>query len=113
MSRKFFVKATAVAALTVATSGVAGAQINLLNIAGQARIESQSPSPPAPIFLDFLSGAVFPPTAVGFGAPGNVFSGTNSGIFTIVAPGTNGVMNDLTITPSSVSTTPGGPSAKV
>jgi hypothetical protein len=106
MIRTFF-KATAVAALTVASAGVASAQ-NLLNVAGQARIQSQAPTPEAPLFIDFLSGGAFPPSTVGFGAPGNAFSGTSTGIFAGIAGGTNGVMQDLTVTPASIATTPAG-----
>jgi hypothetical protein len=105
---RMFQKAAAVAALTVATASVASAQTNLLNVAGQARIQSQAPTPEAPLFIDFLSGGAFPPGNVGFGTPGNAFSGSSTGIFASIAGGTSGIMNDLTITPTSISTTPVG-----
>ena len=103
-------KATAVAALTVGTASVAAAQTGLLNVAGQAQIRSQAPTADAPLFIDiFAGGATFPPTVPGFGTPGTVYAGTTTGIFTSIMGGMAGVMNDLTITPTSIATTPGGP----
>ena len=106
MIRTFF-KATAVAALTVASATAASAQTGLLNVAGQASIRSQAPTPTAPLFIDFFSGgATFPPTVPGFGTAGQVYSGTSTGIFASIMGGTVGTMQDLTVTPTSIASTP-------
>ena len=104
---KFF-KATAVAALTVASASVASAQTGFVNVVGQLQVSS-TPGPTTPLNIDFLSGGAFPPGTIGLGTPGNVFVGANEGIF---AGLTQGVMQDLQILNggASVSTLPANPS---
>jgi hypothetical protein len=99
-------KAAAVVALSVATAGAASAQTGLLNVVGQAQLSSTSAS--APLFIDFLTGANFPPTQTGIGTAGTVFAGNTTGIFAGVS-GT-GTMNDLTInaTGTTINTVPAG-----
>jgi hypothetical protein len=99
-------KAAAVVALSVATAGAASAQTGLINVVGQAQLSSTAAS--APLFIDFLSGATFPPTQVGIGTPGDVFAGNTTGIFAGVSG--RGTMNDLTInaTGTTISTVPAG-----
>ncbi|HZF67598.1 MAG TPA: PEP-CTERM sorting domain-containing protein [Gemmatirosa sp.] len=112
MIRTGFTKVAMMATLSLgaiaASATTAAAQSGLLNVAGQARLTASGPEFAAPLFIDFLSGTTFPPGTVGFGTPGNVFSGTNTGIFTSVAPGTVGVMNDLTVSPTMMMTQPAG-----
>ena len=99
-------KAAAVVALSVATAGAASAQINLLNVVGQAQLSSTSAN--APLFIDFLTGANFPPTQTGIGTPGTVFAGNTTGIFAGVSG--SGIMNDLVInaTGTTINTVPAG-----
>jgi len=102
-----FLKAAAVVALSVATAGAASAQSGLLNVVGQAQLSSASAT--APLFIDFLTGAAFPPTVTGLGNPGTVFAGSSTGIFAGTS-GMVGVMNDLVInaTGTTINTVPAG-----
>lgn len=106
VTRKFVLAAAGV----MMTATVASAQVNLLNVGGQLRVTS-TPGATTPLLIDFLSGPTFPPTTIGFGVAGNAFSGTSTGIFAGIAPGTSGQINDITINPVTgiATTTPGGP----
>jgi len=92
--KHMFLKAAGAVAMTAAAAGVASAQSGLLNVVGQAQISSASVN--APLFIDFLSGATFPPTIPG-PTPGTVFAGNTTGIFAGVAG--SGTMQDITLTP--------------
>ncbi len=107
MNRTLFTKAASVATLSLAMAATAGAQgfANTLNVVGQAQISSPGAGSGFPLFIDFLSGAAYPPSTTGIGVPGNVFAGNTTGAFTSITPGANGVIQDLTISPNGTSTT--------
>jgi hypothetical protein len=102
-----FLKATAVAAMTLVSATAASAQSGLLNLVGQVQISS-TPGATTPLNIDFLSGGAFPPGTVGFGMPGNVFTGSSTGIF--AGAGSSGIIQDLQILGggTSVATVPAG-----
>lgn len=107
MNRSFFFKAASVATAAVVTASAAHAQgpfDNVLNVVGQAQISSAGAGNNQPLFIDFLSGAAFPPSTTGVGVPGNVFSGATTGVFNSIAGGTNGVIQDLTVSANGTST---------
>ena len=111
MNRSFIFKAASVAAFAATVSaGTASAQgnggfANVLNVVGQAQISSTGAGNGFPLFIDFLSGAAFPPSQIGNGQPGNVFSGSTTGVFTRLAPATNGVIQDLVVSANGATTT--------
>jgi hypothetical protein len=91
-----FLKATAVAAMTLGMASTASAQTGFINLVGQLQVSS-TPGATTPLDIDILSGANFPQTGVGFGTTGNVTAGTSTGIFSGLT-GTNGQMEDLQVT---------------
>ena len=109
MNRSFLLKAASVATLSFAAAATAGAQMigfaNTLNVVGQAQVSSSGAGSGFPLFIDFLSGGAYPPSTTGVGVPGNVFSGSTTGAFTSIAGGSNGLIQDLTVSPNGSSTT--------
>lgn len=108
MNRSFLFKAaSAVATLSFAATATAGAQgfANVLNVVGQAQVSSPGAGSGFPLFIDFLSGGAYPPSTRGIGVPGNVFSGNTTGVFTSIAGGTSGVIQDLTVSANGSTTT--------
>jgi hypothetical protein len=93
MIRTFF-KATAVAALTVATASAANAQSGTVSFAGALQVSS-TPGATTPLNIDILSGG-FPPNMTGFGTPGTIYMVTQSGFFSGVAA--SATMQDLVVT---------------
>ncbi|GJG89261.1 hypothetical protein tb265_44420 [Gemmatimonadetes bacterium T265] len=110
MNRSFLFKAaSAVATLSFAATAGAQTFANTLQTVGQAQISSGGAGSGQPLFIDFLSGVPFPVTP-GNGAPGNVVTGAATGVFTSVAPFTNGTIQDLEVGGggSPTTTNPGG-----
>ena len=97
----------------VAAPAFAQAPANVLNVVGQAQVSSPGVGSGFPLFIDFLSGGAYPPSNVGPGVPGNVFSGNATGAFSAVPGNTNGIIQDLTVSAngSSTTTNPGGNAA--
>jgi hypothetical protein len=91
-----FLKATAVAAMTLGAASAASAQTGFINLVGQLQVSS-TPGQTTPLNIDILSGAGFPQTGVGFGTTGNVTAGTATGLFAGLT-GTQGQMEDLQVT---------------
>lgn len=107
MNRSFLFTAASVATLSFAAVSTASAQgpfANNLNVVGQAQISSAGAGNNQPLFIDFLSGGAYPPSTTGVGAPGNVFSGFADGAFGSIAGGTNGVIQDLTVSANGTNT---------
>lgn len=102
--------AAATLSFVAATAPVvsAGAQpANVLNVVGQAQVSSPGSTTnnsAVPLYIDFLSGAQYPPSATGVGAPGNVFSGQATGIFAAIPGNSNGVIQDLTVSADGTTT---------
>jgi hypothetical protein len=114
MNRSFLFKAASVATFaSVAMAGTANAQgaggfANFFNVVGQAQISSPGAGNGFPLFIDFLSGAAYPPGTVGNGQPGNVFAGSQNsakGLFASIPAGASGVIQDLVVSANGTSTT--------
>ena len=101
MIRSFVFKAASVATLSFVAASVASAQPqSRLNFSGSVNIQN-SPGNASNLLLDFLAG----PNQDMAGTPvGNVIAvPTINGIFTpAVAPGTQGIIRDLTVSPAGV-----------
>jgi hypothetical protein len=93
MIRTFF-KATAVAALTVASATAASAQSGTVNFVGGLQVSS-TPGATTPLNIDILSGN-FPPNVTGFGTPGTIYTLSATGFFSGVAA--SATMQDLVVT---------------
>ena len=103
---RFITKVATYASLSLAAAATAGAQpANVLNVVGQAQVSSSGVGSGFPLFIDFLSGGQYPPSTVGNGAPGNVFSGATSGVFTSIGGATNGMIQDLQVSANGTNTT--------
>ena len=97
MHRTFFLKATAVATLSIAAGAATGttAAAQRLNFNGAANVQNQPGSAGENLLIDFLAGATEPTIA---GTPtGNVFATpTIQAPFSLtIASGTNGEIRDL------------------
>ncbi len=102
MIRSFTFKAVTAATLSFAVASVASAQTqSRLNFSGSVNIQDAPNSGGANLLLDFLAG---PNQNVGGTPTGNVIAvPTINGIFTpAIAPGTQGIISDLTISPAGV-----------
>lgn len=104
---RFITKVATFASLSLgAASAPAFAQpANVLNVVGQAQVTSAGVGNNEPLYIDFLSGGAYPPSMMGLGVPGNVFSGNATGVFSGVAGNSNGTLQDLTVSANGSSTT--------
>ncbi len=103
MHRTFFLKATAVATLSIAAVAATGttAEAQRLNFNGAANVQNQPGSAGANLLIDFLAGATEPTIA---GTPtGNVFATPTiqPPFSATIMPGTNGVIQDLVASSSN------------
>lgn len=104
---RFITKVATFASLSLgAVAAPAFAQpANVLNVVGQAQVSSPGVGSGFPLFIDFLSGGAYPPSMIGNGMPGNVFSGQATGVFSSITGNTNGTIQDLQVSANGTNTT--------